>query len=513
MTTQDNRLFPGIWRWLVIWLACALLALTTLAWWERTARTNAHLAESARLHATATQRVGQHDAHLTALSAVAAAAQGQRPDLFLEVAAGIMRFYPRIEAILLVPLVDPGSDTLFVGGGGEALEVLVRAAASEGKSTPVIAADPVEDGRYVMVKRSPNTDAAQYGLALVVDAGKLLQGGGAYWSGNRHERRLSLSDSTVVFGPARGGPDADYVRPLASGTQPLLLETWISPNPATLLPFGRAVLALIAVTLALVILALTLRQRAKVRAAERRAELSGHETQLSHAARVNSLGEMASGMAHELTQPLTAILAQSQAARHLAARGDADKVRAVLDEVIGQTKRASAILERLRTWTRPRNSTSERTDIRDCARHVEALLASQANAEGVGLKFELPSTALVVQVDQIEMEQVIFNLVRNALDAVAGTTGERRVTVSLGAEGGAAIIDVTDTGLGVAAEVRSRLFVPFVTTRDGGTGLGLALSQRLTERAGGDIALMDQPLGARFRVSLPLAPDLHEAAE
>ncbi|MEV8469046.1 ATP-binding protein, partial [Fluviibacterium sp. DFM31] len=115
--------------------------------------------------------------------------------------------------------------------------------------------------------------------------------------------------------------------------------------------------------------------------------------------------------------------------------------------------------------------------------------------------------------DRIELEQVIFNLIRNALDAVEEAARPRVVTVTLSQVGAEARLEVQDTGPGVQAEIRDRLFAPFVTTREAGTGLGLALSQRLVERAGGDLALIDSAQGARFRLSLPLVRESREAAQ
>ena len=102
------------------------------------------------------------------------------------------------------------------------------------------------------------------------------------------------------------------------------------------------------------------------------------------------------------------------------------------------------------------------------------------------------------------MEQVVFNLLRNAIEAVAGMGNRARLHLRLHRQGGAAVLEVSDNGSGVAPDLRPRLFTPFTTTRADGTGLGLALSQRLVERAGGEIALVEGTSGATFRVVLPL---------
>src|SRR5690606_24203532 len=122
--------------------------------------------------------------------------------------------------------------------------------------------------------------------------------------------------------------------------------------------------------------------------------------------------------------------------------------------------------------------------------NVEALLAPQAASRGVRLGFDTPASAVFVKADSVEMEQVVFNLVRNALEAV-DRQGDAWVRVVLKQEGPDVLLDVIDNGPGVPPDLRTRLFTPFTTSRPDGTGLGLALSQRLVERAGGDIFLAD----------------------
>ena len=494
------------------WVFVCMLALALLAGFERGARLADLAAESERLHAVASQRVDQHDAHLTALSAIAVAGVEQRPDLFREVAGAIMRFYPRIIGISLVPL--DGEDGVIEIGAREAdLRELVRAAADRSTGAPVLVRYPSDGPAYLIVKRSPNSEAARYGLALVIDAAALLDGDSDYWTRPEATRWLALPDGTRLIGVAGDFHTPQFVRALSSGTQPLELQTAVRMTISDILPPGRVALVLAVIALSAMALRSIGRQRAKVRAAEARAELSGLETRLSHASRVNALGEMASGMAHELTQPLTAILAQAQAARHLAARSDTDRVAEILEEIVGQTRRAGAILERLRTWTRPRERNAEPIDLRECIRVAETLLAGQAEELEARLTLSLPPTPLTVEGDRVELEQVLFNLIRNALDAVAESAGGRKVAVEASLDGAMAVIDVSDTGPGIRPDMRDRLFTPFVTTRESGTGLGLALSHRLVERAGGDLTLVESREGARFRVSLPLARAAREAAE
>lgn len=495
-----------------LWLLACCVALAGVWVVQRSSRIAELTEESERLHAAVSQRADQHDAHLTALSAVAVAGAKQRPDLFREVAAAIMRFYPRVAGIALVHL-EGDAGGIALGVPEEAIRESVRAAVRRSTGAPVLVASVSDDPEYLIVKRSPNTDAAQYGLALVIDAEALIAGESKYWNGEDVARALAMPDGTPLLaeGPAVAQPQVEMR--LSSRTQPLKLRTAVSLHPADLLPPGRVVIALIAVTVAAVLIRFGLHQRARIRTAERQAELRGQEARLSHASRVNALGEMASGMAHELTQPLTAILAQTQAARRLAAQGETGRLAGILNDTIAQTKRASAILDRLRTWTQPHARQAEVVDFRVCATVAKTLLGQQADEIGATLTIRDMGRALPVLADRIELEQVMFNLIRNAFDAVEGVETVRAVTVTLSTEGGMVLADVQDTGPGVREDVRDRLFVPFVTTREAGTGLGLALSQRLVERAGGDLVLIETAAGARFRVSLPLAQECREAAE
>ena len=150
---------------------------------------------------------------------------------------------------------------------------------------------------------------------------------------------------------------------------------------------------------------------------------------------------------------------------------------------------------------------------RECIRVAETLLAGQAADLGARLNLTMPPTPVTVEGDRVELEQVLFNLMRNALDAVAESAGSRKIAVDAALDGEMAVIDVSDTGPGIQPDVRDRLFTPFVTTRENGTGLGLALSHRLIERAGGDLTVVEAREGARFRIRLPLARVEREAAE
>ncbi|HPG22056.1 MAG TPA: ATP-binding protein [Amaricoccus sp.] len=505
--------FPG--RRGLILLGWVLLLGTVLVWsalHERRKLLSEFGNEAAILHRLTSQRVDQHDAHMTALSALAAAEGSDRPDLFLDVAATIRRFYPRITAVDLVSL-PPSRDYLTTRPGLSEEELAtVRDVALASDGALALRAAPGRAGHYLLIKRSPNSDAARFGLALEVDGAALLATESDFWTRPSVTRALLMPDGTLLAG---SGPISapQFEKPLGSVSQPLLLQAGIAPALSDLLPGIRvAGLALLASAVYLVA-ALGLRQLARARRAERQARLSAQEARLAHASRINALGEMASGMAHELTQPLTAILSQAQAGRHLVERGDTRALAPVMQGIADQAKRASAIMERLRNWSRPNPDTERQSVVGEAVRNVELLLGPEAERNGVTLSADLDPLPLRVRGDPVELEQIIFNLVRNAIEATAGAP-RSRVTMSSRRDGAFAVVEVSDSGPGVPAELRARLFEPFVTGRPGGTGLGLALCRRLAERMGGEIDLLAERPETVFRLRLPLAPAaLQEAAE
>ncbi|WP_395541458.1 sensor histidine kinase [Neotabrizicola sp. sgz301269] len=490
-------------RLALLWAGLLLVLLTAMGILQHRALTAELAQETAVLHRLASQRADQHDAHLTALSAIAVASDDPDQRLFLEVAASITRFYPRISAITLVPLQGDGAA---VGTALDpALVTQIRAAALASDGEIALLPDPARTGHYIMVKRSPNSSTARHGLILSIDAARLLDEAGPFWTRPGLGLALSLPDGTPLF--RRGAvEEAWQTKILGSASQPLRLDTARSIALRDLFPPLRTALVLLAATLAAVGALAFLRQRRRAGQAMEQARLSALDSRLAHAARVNAMGEMASGLTHELTQPLTAILAQAQAGRRLLARGDSNRLASVLEDTVAQARRASAILERFRNWSRPQTATVLAFDLRAALRNVAALLGAQARAQSVALAFDLPPDPVLLRADPVEMEQVAFNLVRNALEALSDRpAGQVRVT--LRTEAGQAVLTIRDNGPGIAPDMRARLFTPFTTTRADGTGLGLALSQRLVERAGGEIALEDSPDGASFRITLPLAGD------
>lgn len=506
MAVMAHRKFLGIRQFILFgWLALVVLAIATTVLAQRYFLATSFQAGAAALHRQASQRADQHDAHLTALSALAVASAEDRPDLFLDVAATILRFYPRITAVDLVPLAPGGRLLSTRSAVPEGLAQAIRSAASDAGAEISLQPAAWADGHYLLVKRSPNSDAARYGLAMEIDAAALLASEDRYWQGPSVSVDLLLSGATPE--PLRTAQTGlSYEKALGSASQPLLFQASLAPSFAERFPLRLLLPVVLVATLLYFAAVIGIHQWSNARQSERRARLSAQEARLAHASRVNGLGEMASGMAHELTQPLTAVLAQAQAGRHLAERGDIDGLRASLDSIIVQTKRAAALLDRLRNWSRPQKMPVGPVSVNAVARNVQMLLQADADRAGIDLAVVQDPAARPVRADAIEVEQVVFNLVRNAMDAVTGAS-VRQVRIVTRSEGILTVLEVEDSGPGVVPEIRPHLFEPFVTGTDGGTGLGLALCQRLVDSMGGDIALVADAAHTTFRMSLPALQD------
>ncbi|WP_114285735.1 sensor histidine kinase [Candidatus Halocynthiibacter alkanivorans] len=494
-----NSTLNLFWRYLLTWGIVLVLTLSALALVERQKLVRELTVKSATLHRLASQRADQHDAHLTSLSAIFVAGGKERQDLFLDVAATIMRFYPRIISVNVIPFEpsEMGIQTL-PGLTDDDME-LVRETAHRSTGALQIRRMSATPHRYLLVKRSPNTDAARHGIALVIDAEALIASDDPFWERPSVSLRLLTPERGELTGTI--APEgAEFSKPLGSASQPLILETSLAISLVDLLPLGKTISAATLVSVLLLLTILGFRQRAHIREAESRAKLSAQETRLAHASRVNSMGEMASGMAHELAQPLTAILSQAQAGRHLARRGDIDRLSTVLGDTVAQAQRASDILDRLRRWSRPNRVPSKACSLNDAVRSVDRLLALEVKSAGAAVTLTLADDPILIDADPVELEQVVFNLVRNALDASKGA----RVSIRTEVSDGAAVLEVADDGPGVPMDLRSRIFEPFVTGKPDGTGLGLALCQRLIEEMDGDIALLPDTTETTFRLSLPV---------
>lgn len=233
-----------------------------------------------------------------------------------------------------------------------------------------------------------------------------------------------------------------------------------------------------------------------------------HQIQLAHLSRVTSVGEMASGLGHELNQPLTAILHYATLCSDLLSRGDREPVlmNKALTGLVDEAQRAAQIIKRLRAFIRRTAMQKSRVDslqgvVRDAIRLMEFELAHAKIEPAVRQDGEVPA----VSIDSVLIQQVIVNLLQNAVDAMAETPPElRRLTVRILADAVGARVDVEDTGSGVSDAVRGRVFESFATTKKDGLGLGLAISRSIVESHGGRLDFRNNPeRGATFWFTLP----------
>jgi len=230
------------------------------------------------------------------------------------------------------------------------------------------------------------------------------------------------------------------------------------------------------------------------------------QVRLAAMARLSTLGEMAAGIAHELNQPLTAILAHTRAAeRLLDDEEERPAVRHALLASAEQAKRAADIISRMRALVQP--SSPARREALD----PDALVASlrflrepELARQGIRLSWHNTSPGARPLGDRVALEQILHNLVQNAADAVAASDGPRHIRLEGHAQGGDYLFTVSDTGPGIAPDALPKLFAPFYTTRPHGMGLGLALCETLAGSMDGRIAARNiSPTGACFTVSLP----------
>lgn len=234
-------------------------------------------------------------------------------------------------------------------------------------------------------------------------------------------------------------------------------------------------------------------------------ELHGRIVQVS---RLATVGEMASGIAHELNQPLTAIANYAHACDRLLGRPDANReeVREALREIASQAVRAGDILRRLRSLAQSHTMKRVPADINRTIEEIEGLILAETRVHDARVAFELGLGLPRVLIDPAQIQHVILNLVRNGLEALSSEAPALRTlrVLTERTEHGEVDITVSDTGPGMSAEALGRLFDPFFSTKSNGTGLGLAISHTVVRAHGGTLGYRSNvPRGACFYVRLP----------
>jgi NO-binding membrane sensor protein with MHYT domain len=245
---------------------------------------------------------------------------------------------------------------------------------------------------------------------------------------------------------------------------------------------------------------------------QKRAEEALREAQadLAHVTRVTTLGEIAASIAHEVNQPLAAVVANAEACLRWLDREipDLDAARRSVEWIIDDANRASEVIRRVRALANKSDVEKAPLDINDVVKEVIALVQGELVSHRVSLRMEFANALPVVPADRVELQQVVINLVMNGIEAMQSVTDRPRELLirSLQDETQQVLVSVTDCGVGISAENADRLFNAFFTTKANGMGMGLSICRSIIEAHGGRLwASANLPQGATFQFTLPVS--------
>jgi two-component system, LuxR family, sensor kinase FixL len=234
-----------------------------------------------------------------------------------------------------------------------------------------------------------------------------------------------------------------------------------------------------------------------------------HEVQadLIHVSRVSAMGELASALAHELNQPLTAIGNYLLAARQLIQRGPehAERASDIIGKSIEQAMRAGQIIRRLRSFVQKGDVERAPAEIEKVVDEASALAFIGLKEKGIRVTIERQDALPEVSIDRIQIQQVLINLIRNAVDAMEGRE-RRELTIRISRDDGAVKISIIDTGIGIPRDMEEKLFQAFATSKPAGMGVGLSISRYIVEAHNGRLWFEPNPSGGTiFHLALPLS--------
>lgn len=243
--------------------------------------------------------------------------------------------------------------------------------------------------------------------------------------------------------------------------------------------------------------------------------IQGLRQEVIHVSRVSMMGQLASALAHEINQPLGAILRNAEAAELFLKHPSPDlgEVRSILADIVRSDQRAGAVIDRMRALLKRQELQAVRLDVSGLVSDVVTLVHADAIARRVRVDVRVPPDLPPVRGDRVHLQQVLLNLVINAMDALDGANEEdRRVTVTARPDGPRVIeLAVSDAGRGIPAEVLAHVFDPFFTTKPHGMGMGLPISRTIVETHGGRLWAENNHLaGATFRLTLPTAEEAED---
>jgi C4-dicarboxylate-specific signal transduction histidine kinase len=322
--------------------------------------------------------------------------------------------------------------------------------------------------------------------------------------------RITLGEEEFRSRGYRSAPWTQIAKITVHGEEAGAIEiVYLEPRPARDEgPFSREerrLLNAIAERLGHVVERLTADERLREREEEFREKMT-------HFTRISTMGEMASSIAHEVNQPLTAVATYAQAGRRLVENGavEAPEVLEVLERIGDEALRAGDIINRLRGMVRRRESHLVECDLKSLLEEILPLASVDARLNEVDLRFNLPTDSSVVLADGVQIQQVVLNLIRNGIDAMADTPApDRTLEVDVTNQAGGEVeVRVTDRGCGLPDATERTLFEPFFTTKEAGLGLGLSISKTIVSAHGGRLSFSRNPKGGTiFSFTLPTVED------
>jgi signal transduction histidine kinase len=480
------RTLPS-WQWICTGLAIAALATVAIVRADLARQQDAFETDARIAHRLLSQRAVQHDAILATLALLQPGDAGE-PEQRLP------SLYPQVLQVMRRDAARPWPDAALLSAEGESRRlrraVLAQVDWARGQFTLVHAAEPSSFAmRIHLVDMVP---WAEWPLPRNGPVRVVLALGGA-------QAVLQAGDGNAA------GWAFNFSKHLAAESQPF--DVRLSRSlPWWQLPWLALVGAWAAVAAGMAALFAWQRQRD----ARRRAE---ELLRLGQVGRLNALGELAAGMAHELNQPLTAVLASTQAAQRLLAEDPPDlaTTTVALGQSVEQARRAAAVVGRLRRLVQPADAQAPAQPLvlAEAVRQVLYLLAPECDKLGVQTQLVEAAPQLLVLAEPVALEQIVHNLVQNALQALQTMPEGRRTLMLLiePAPNDTLALKVRDSGPGLSADALLRAFEPFYTTRPGGLGLGLSLCETLAVGLGGALAVANRPEGgAEFTLTLPQAP-------